>query len=209
MAVVVVPIAIVLPWLGLRLRQRLGMNQWLLALLGTATFLLFAAWETVIKSGFFSNDIMRLRMATCWIRKGMFRSSERFWMGSGFDTSNLREACNYIRPISSFGRAHNTFAQIAGNHGLLGLIGLFVFTALIVHGLWNQLHYFEHGLDWSPWTSTGWGEISLGLNLALLLCALSTTVQEFSPVNQLLIGLVAGSACVALPTGVMRGIPDS
>ena len=47
------------------------------------------------------------------------------------------------------------------------------------------------------------------MNLALLICALSTTVQEFSPVNQLLIGLVAGSACIVLPADNRSGMPEN
>ncbi|CAI8170322.1 MAG: Uncharacterised protein [Prochlorococcus marinus str. MIT 9215] len=199
MAIAAIPVAIAIPWLGLRLAHRLSRKQLIFSLFTAVSLFALGAWELVIKAGL-NSDHMRLRMANCWIRQGMFRSLKRIWFGSGFDTSSIREACHYVRPGQSFGHAHNTFAQIAGNHGLLGLIVLFAFTTLIVHGLWRQLHHFEQRLDWSPWSSTVWAEISLGLNLALLFCALSTTVQEFSPVNQLLIGLVGGSACVALPT---------
>jgi len=204
MAIAAIPIAIALPWLILRLARRLTQRQWIFSLLTTAGVLTFGAW----KLAELEHDAMRIRMAFCWVRSGMLSSAKGFWFGSGFDTSNLREACHYIRPTKSFGHAHSTIAQIAGNHGVLGLIGLVALTALIVHGLWSQLHHFDHRLDWSPWRSTGWGEISLGLNFALLFCALSTTVQEFSPVNQLLIGLVAGSACVAIPADIRNLIPN-
>ena len=106
-------------------------------------------------------------------------------------------------------KSPSSTAQIAGNHGLLGLIGLFAFTALIVHGLWRQLQANQHRLNWSPWDSTNWAEISLGLNVALLFCAFSTTVQEFSPMNQLLIGLVAGAACIELPMGNRPGMTEN
>ena len=208
MAVVAVPLAVVLPWLGLRLHQRFTLKQWLISLMTATILLAFAAWEWVIKSGI-GSDAMRLRIAKCWIRQGMFRSTERFWMGSGYDTSSISEACQYINPDNSFGHAHNTIAQIAGNHGLLGLLGLIGFTALVLSGLWRQLQLQGLRLDWSPWNSTQWGEISLGLNLALLLCALATTVQEFSPVNQLLIGLVAGSACIAISDEIRPGMTES
>ena len=137
---------------------------------------------------------MRLRQISCWIRKGMFESAERFWMGSGYNTNSLREACHYVNPEKSFGHAHNTLAQIAGNHGLLGLIGLGALIALIMNGIWRQNRISGVHLSWLPWYSTTFGEINTALNLALLMCATSTTVQEFSPVNQVLIGLVAGSA---------------
>ena len=207
MAIATIPVAIALPWLGLRLAHRLTRKQWLFSLLTTVSLFAFGAWELTIKAGL-TSDVMRLRMANCWISQGMLSSWERLWFGSGFDTSRIREACHYIRPGQSFGHAHNTIAQIAGNHGLLGLTVLIAFTALIVHGLWRQLQPQQHQLEWSPWSSTNWAEISLGLNLALLFCALSTTVQEFSPVNQFLIGLVAGSACIALPARIRQGMPE-
>ena len=195
MAMVAMPTAVLLSWLVLRLRQRFTLKQWLISVVTASPLLALLAWEWVIKSGL-ESDVMRVRIATCWIRRSMFRSTERFWMGAGYDTSSLREACHHINPDRSFGHAHNTIAQIAGNHGLLGLISLLGFTALIAFGLWRQLQMEHQPLKWSPWTTTQWSEVSLGLNLALLICALSTTVQEFSPVNQVLIGLVAGAACV-------------
>ena len=208
MAVVAVPIAILLPWLGLRLRQRFTRKQRLISVMTASALLAFIAWEWVIKAGL-GSDVMRVRIAICWIRRGMFRSTERFWMGSGYDTSSIREACHHINPDRSFGHAHNTIAQIAGNHGLLGLIGLLGLTALIGVGLWRQLQTTPQPLKWSPWTTTQWSEVSLGLNLALLICALSTTVQEFSPVNQWLIGLIAGSACVMCPRHIGTGMTEN
>lgn len=195
MAILAVPMAVVLPWLGLRLCHRMKRRQWVLSLLGVGSLLGVAAWKLVIAPDI-GSDTMRLRMASCWVRKGMLKSTERFWMGSGYDTSGLREACESVRPGLSFGHAHNTWAQVAGNHGLLGLIVLMALTGLILRGLWAQEIAVSARRNWSPWDSTNWSEISLGLNLALLFCALSTTVQEFSPLNQLLIGLVAGAACI-------------
>ena len=196
MAVLAVPLAIGLPWLTIRLSHRLTPRQVVLSLLGAGSLLSAFAWNLVIKKGFFTSDVMRLRMASCWIRKGMLNFSERLLMGSGYDTSGLREACESVRPGHSFGHAHNTVAQIAGNHGLLGLIVLLALTGSILRGLWRQRRTESTLLGWSPWGTTSWFEISLALNLALVFCALSTTVQEFSPVNQLLIGLVAGAACI-------------
>ena len=195
MAILAMPLAVALPWLGLRLCHRMKRSQWVLILMGAGSLLGAAAWKLVIAPDI-GSDTMRLRMASCWVRKGMLKSTERFWMGSGYDTSGLREACESVRPGLSFGHAHNTWAQVAGNHGLLGLIVLMALTGLILRGLWTQEMAVTATRNWSPWDSTNWSEISLGLNLALLFCALSTTVQEFSPLNQLLIGLVAGAACI-------------
>ena len=195
MAVIAIPIGILLPWLGLRLHQRFNSKILVISLISTATVVAIAAWELVIKHDL-GSDAMRIQQASCWIHQGMLKSAERFWMGSGYDTNSLREACHYINPDRSFGHAHNTIAQIAGNHGLLGLIGLISFTALIIHGLWKQVQAQSDHLSWSPWVSMNWSEVSLAFNLALLFCALSTTVQEFSPVNQVLIGIVAGMACM-------------
>jgi len=194
MAILAVPLSIGLPWLILRLQHRLTQRQCVLCLLGVGGLLGAAAWSVIAPD--IGSDTMRLRMASCWIREGMLKSGERLWMGSGYDTSGLREACESVRPGLSFGHAHNTLAQIAGNHGVLGLIVLLALTCLILQGLWRQRRTDATPLSWSPWDATTWSEISLGLNLALLGCALATTVQEFSPVNQLLIGLVAGAACV-------------
>ena len=44
--------------------------------------------------------------------------------------------------------------------------------------------------------------------LGLVVCTLSTTVHEFSPVNQLLIGLIAGSACIN-PTAMQQELNES
>ena len=195
MAILAVPLAIALPWLGLRLRHHMRRRQWVLSLIAVGSLLGAAAWKLVIAPDI-GSDAMRLQMASCWVRKGMLKSTERFWMGSGYDTSGLREACESVRPGLSFGHAHNTWAQVAGNHGLLGLIVLMALSGLILQGLWTQQMAVSAARNWSPWNSTNWSEISLGLNLALLFCALSTTVQEFSPINQLLIGLVAGTACI-------------
>ena len=196
MAIIAVTIGVLLPWLGLRLHQRLSPKRLTVSLITTTTVIAIAAWELVVKHDL-GSDAMRLQQASCWIRQGMLKSAERFWMGSGYDTNSLREACHYINPDRSFGHAHNTIAQIAGNHGLLGLIGLVSFTALIIDGLWKQVQTKSNHLTWSPWGSTNWSEISLAFNLALIFCALSTTVQEFSPVNQVLIGIVAGMACLS------------
>jgi len=207
MAVATIPIAILLPWLGLRVHHNFTVKHMLISVVTVSSLLAFAAWEWVIKAGL-GSDVMRIRMATCWIRKGMFSSLERFWMGSGYETDKLREACEFVRPGESFGHAHNTMAHIAGNHGLLGLIGLFAFTALVVHGLRRQRPTTHKRMAWSPWRSTDWAEISFGFNLALLFCALSTTVQIASPMNQLLIGLVAGSACVKATVDISPQVPD-
>ena len=206
MAVVAVPFAIGLPWLALRLRRRLTRRQGILSLLGVGGLFSAVAWKLVIEKSFASSDVLRLRMASCWISKGMLQSGERIVMGSGYDTSGLREACEFVRPGQSFGHAHNTLAQIAGNHGALGLIVVIGITTLIIRGLWhqhNQQVAVSAPLDWSPWRSTSWLEASLGINLGLLICTLSTTVHEFSPVNQLLIGVMAGSACIN-PTAMQQ-----
>ena len=117
--------------------------------------------------------------------------------------SNLEAQLRDFRLQLSHGRGALTI------DGLLGLIGLLGLTALIAVGLWRQLQTTPQPLKWSPWTTTQWSEVSLGLNLALLICALSTTVQEFSPVNQWLIGLIAGSACVACPRHIGTGMLEN
>ncbi len=198
MAIIAVPIAIFIPWFWMRIKNRLSTKQLIIASIAALGLTGSFAWHFVIAESFASSDSMRLRMATCWIRQGMLKSAERFWLGTGFDSSKLREACEYIRPGNNFGHAHNTFANIAGHHGLLGLIVLISLLILVAYGLWRQQRASTQILSWSPFNSTNWSEISLGLNLTLLIFAVSTTAYVFSPINQLLIGLITGSALVNL-----------
>ena len=197
MAIIAVPIAIFIPWLWMRINNRLSAKQLIVASIAALGVTGISAWHFVIAKNFqtlTSSDVMRLRMATCWIRQGMLKPTERFWIGTGFDSAKLSEACEYIRPGHPFGHAHNTIANIAGHHGLLGLIVLTSFSISVAYGLWRQQRASAEILSWSPFNSTSWAEISLGLNLTLLLFTASTTIYVFSPINQVLIGLVAGSA---------------
>ena len=148
----------------------------------------------MIAKSFAESDVLRLRMASCRIHEGMLKPTERFWIGTGFDSAKLSEACEYIRPGHPFGHAHNTFANIAGHHGLLGLIVLLSILILVTYGLWHQQRASTQIISWSPFNSTSWAEISLGLNLTLLIFAASTTIYVSSPINQILTGLAAGSA---------------
>ena len=194
MAIIAVPIAIFVPWLWVRINNRLSTKQLIIASIAALGLTGSFAWHFVIAKSFATSDVMRLRMASCWIHRGMLKPTERFWIGTGFDSAKLSEACEYIRPGHPFGHAHNTFANIAGHHGLLGLIVLISFSVLVAYGLWRQQRASTQILSWSPFNSTSWAEISLGLNLTLLIFAASTTIYIFSPINQILIGLVAGSA---------------
>jgi O-antigen ligase len=194
MAIIAVPIAIFVPWLWVRINNRLSTKQLIIASIAALGLTGSFAWHFVIAKSFATSDVMRLRMASCWIHRGMLKPTERLWIGTGFDSAKLSEACEYIRPGHPFGHAHNTFANIAGHHGLLGLIVLISFSVLVAYGLWRQQRASTQILSWSPFNSTSWAEISLGLNLTLLIFAASTTIYIFSPINQILIGLVAGSA---------------
>jgi O-antigen ligase len=194
MAIIAVPIAIFVPWLWMRINNRLSTKQLIFASIAALGLTGSLAWLFVIKKSFATSDVMRLRMASCWIHKGMLKPTERFWIGTGFDSAKLREACEYIRPGNPFGHAHNTFANVAGHHGLLGLIVLLSLLILVTYGLWRHQQASTQILSWSPFNSTSWAEISLGLNLTLLIFAVSTTIYVFSPINQVLIGLAAGSA---------------
>ncbi|ABI45657.1 O-antigen ligase [Synechococcus sp. CC9311] len=194
MAIIAVPIAISIPWLWMRINNRLSAKQLIITSIATLGLTGSLAWHFVIAKGFASSDVMRLRMASCWIDKGMLKPTERFWIGTGFDSAKLREACEYIRPGSPFGHAHNTLANIAGHHGLLGIIVLISFSMLVAYGLLRQQRVSTKIFSWPPFNSTSWAEISLGLNLTLLIFAASTTIYVSSPINQVLIGLGAGSA---------------
>ena len=194
MAIIAVPSAIFIPWLWTRINKRLSTKQLIITSIAALGLTGSLAWHFVLAKGFAASDVMRMRMATCWIHQGMLRPTERFWLGTGFNSAKLKEACEYVRPGHPFGHAHNTIANIAGHHGLLGLIVLTSFSISVAYGLWRQQRASAEILSWSPFNSTSWAEISLGLNLTLLLFTASTTIYVFSPINQVLIGLVAGSA---------------
>ena len=194
MAIIAVPIAIFVPWLWMRINNRLSAKQLIITSIATLGLTGSLAWHFVIAKSFAESDVLRLRMASCWIHEGMLKPTERFWIGTGFDSAKLSEACEYIRPGHPFGHAHNTFANIAGHHGLLGLIVLLSILILVTYGLWHQQRASTQIISWSPFNSTSWAEISLGLNLTLLIFAASTTIYVSSPINQILTGLAAGSA---------------
>ena len=97
--------------------------------------------------------------------------------------------------LGTIGHAHNTFAQIAGQHGILGIISLLILVLLVVIGLRTQLANVRGVLPLGPEGMT-WAEAALGINLALAFTSFTTTIFIYSHLNQVLIGLLAATAFV-------------
>jgi len=99
---------------------------------------LIGMWWFVIgakSTKYLTSDSHRLEAARCWL-SAMFTGSNRFLYGVGFNNEKLNSLCIYIRGEGrSMGHAHNTFAQIGGHHGLLGIIALSILLIVVVQGL--------------------------------------------------------------------------
>jgi hypothetical protein len=102
----------------------------------------------------------------------------------------------------TIGHAHNTFAHIAGQHGFLGLIALIILILLVVRGLRGQFISVQPRLPLPlSLSGTTWAEAALGVNLALALNFLATTIHISNQINQVLIGLLAATAINAVSPG--------
>lgn len=200
------PLAAFLAWFVTRLQGR--RNQMLMRfLLGAGgLFVVLLLWWFVLSPEAARNrmsDLNRMEAARCWLSI-MFSGKERFLFGSGYGSEIPNRICHHIPDFrgqyGTIGHAHNTFAHIAGQHGLLGLIALLILILLILKGLRGQF------LALRPWlprplspAATTWAEAALGLNLALALNVVATTIHISNQINQVLIGLLAASALNAWP----------
>ena len=127
----------------------------------------------------------------------MLSGRNRFIFGVGYGSEKPNQFCRHIPDfrgqLGTIGHAHNTFAQMGGQHGILGILALFIVVALVALGLRRQLGGLRVRLPLGP-GATPWAEVSLGLNLALAFNALATTIHISNQVNQVLIGLLAATA---------------
>ena len=198
------PISILAAWAALRLRNR---SHWMkiVALASTVALgLVIALWWFVLGPDRLRNqgsDLHRLDAASCWFSL-MFTGDNRLLLGVGYGSEKANRIChhvpNYAGVEGAIGHAHNTVAQIGGHLGLLGLVALALVLALLVQGLTRQLLAVTRPLPWDFAGST-WAEAALGLNLALAINALATTIFRSNQVNQCLIGLLAASALCRFP----------
>lgn len=203
-AQVAVPLAAAASWLALRLQGRPKPLQRRVLLAAIATPLALAVWWFVLGPESVDNrlsDFRRMEAARCWLSL-MASGRNRFLFGVGYGSEKPNQFCHHIPDargqLGSIGHAHNTFAQMGGQHGLLGLFALGILVLLVVLGLRRQLAGAGLRLPFGV-RGTTWAEVSLGLNLALAFNALATTIHIGSQVNQVLIGLLAATALRPLP----------
>ena len=202
------PLAAFLAWVVTRLQGRRNqmLTRFLLGACGL--FVVLLLWWFVLSPEAATNrgsDLLRMEAARCWLSI-MFSGKERFLFGVGYGSEIPNRICYHIPDFrgqfGTIGHAHNTFAHIAGQHGLLGLIALMILIVLIVQGLRGQ---FVALRPWLPrplgLAATPWAEAALGLNLTLALNAVATTIHISNQINQVLIGLLAASALHAWPPG--------
>lgn len=211
-AQVVVPLALGVSWALLRLkgRSRRLQRRVLLTVLGIP--LALALWwfgvgpEAAINR---LSDFRRMEAARCWFAL-MFSGRNRFIFGVGYGSETPNQFCRHIPDfrgeLGTIGHAHNTVAQMAGQHGILGILALVLVVLLVVLGLRRQLSGVQVRLPLGL-GATPWAEVSLGLNLAMAFNALATTIHISNQVNQVLIGLLAATALRASPSGALA--PES
>lgn len=199
-----VPLALVASWLVLMLKGRPKRFNRRVLLAVISTPLVLAFWWFVVGPEAAENrmsDFRRMEAARCWLSM-MVSGRNRFIFGVGYGSEKPNRFCHHIvdfrGELGTIGHAHNTFAQMAGQHGILGILALVIVIVLVVLGLRRQLGGLRVTLPLRPGT-TPWAQVSLGLNFALAFNALVTTIHISNQVNQVLIGLLAATALRSAP----------
>jgi O-antigen ligase len=210
------PLAAIVAWASLRLlgRRSVKLPRFLLA--AGSAFLALLMWWFVFSPESARNrmsDFFRLEAARCWFSI-MFSGRNRFIWGVGYGSETPNRICYHIPDargeLGTIGHAHNTLAHIAGQHGMLGLVALFILLLIVGVGLRNQCRSIRLSLPLPLRTPLmPWAEVTLGLNLAILFNFLATTVHRSHQINQVLIGMLAASALsIPLPTDAGPSAPE-
>jgi hypothetical protein len=198
------PISILFAWAALRLHNR---SHWLkaAALASSAALgLAIGLWWFVLGPDRLRHqisDLHRLEAARCWLSL-LFTGDNRMLYGIGYGSEKANRICQHVPNAAgvqgAIGHAHNTVAQIGGHLGLLGLLALALVLALLALGLTRQWQAITSPLPWGLPGAT-WAEAALGINLALAITSMATTIFRSNQVNQCLIGLLAATALCHLP----------
>lgn len=202
------PLAALLAWSLLRLQGRRNTMLFRLLLVAGTAFVTLLLWWFVFSPDAAQNrlsDFFRMEAARCWLSI-MFSGHNRFIWGIGYGSEIPNRICYHIPDFrgqyGTIGHAHNTFAHIAGQHGLLGLIALLILILLVVRGLRGQFTSVQPHLPLPlSLSGTSWAEAALGVNLALALNFLATTIHISNQINQVLIGLLAATAINSFSPG--------
>jgi hypothetical protein len=211
---VAVPLAAGAAWLVLHLKGRSKRLQQRLLLAAIGTPIALALWWFQVGPETGDNrlsDVRRMEAARCWLSL-MFSGRNRFLFGVGYGSEKPNQFCYHIPDargqLGSIGHAHNTFAQMGGQHGILGILALLLVVLLVVLGLRRQLGAVAFRLPLGLQATT-WAEASLGFNIALAFNALATTIHIGNQVNQVLIGLLAATALRASPSVWLGGAANA
>ncbi len=146
-------------------------------------------------AGFWS-DLVRVNLFKCWIGT-LFTGHNRLIYGTGHTTEFIRTYCTSDKiflfgdssPSRTFDYAHNTFAQVIGLYGLLGLTALVVLTVVYVRGL--RLNFVkERDSLKSSLRRSSWTEVTLATMVSTLICALAESSYHGDPVLQVLSGII-------------------
>ena len=137
------------------------------------------------------SDRGRFETALCWVSQPLRRGADKALLGLGYNRSvQVRCGGKRVSALVEVGRpeglphAHNLFAQVFAENGLLGLASLLVVLGLLV---WRLRLIFAGVAGWAQAEIT----VLFGLPLLvyLLLNGLVSSFQIFLMSNQLLIGL--------------------
>lgn len=138
------------------------------------------------------SDRGRVDTALCWMRQPARRGDKKFVFGLGYN-ENVQRYCNgrKIASLREAGRpeglphAHNSFAQIAAENGLLGVLSFLALMALVL----RQLFWPDPRIQVSHAYATRMFCFAVPLLGYLLLTGMVSSFQLFLMSNQLLIGL--------------------
>lgn len=209
LSVAAAPLSIFIAWSVLRIKARSKKLQSIVIGLYAILFSGLGLWWFLLSPSSAINraaDYYRLEAARCWLSI-LFSGTNRFIYGVGYGADKANEICHHIPDfrgeLGTIGHAHNTFAQMAGQHGILGIIALVIFVSLVFVGLRNQLSKVQEVLPLGPEGMT-WAEAALGINLALAFTSFTTTIFIYSQLNQVLIGLLAATSLASPPSTIEK-----
>ncbi len=209
LSVAAAPLSILLAWSVLRLKARSKKLQDIVIGIYAIIFSGLGFWWFLFSPDSATNraaDYYRLEAARCWFSM-IFSGNNRFIYGVGYGVDKANKMCHHIpdfrKELGTIGHAHNTFAQMAGQHGILGIIALVIFASLVFVGLRTQLSKVQEVLPLGPEAMT-WAEAALGINLALAFTSFTTTIFIYSHLNQVLIGLLAATSLASPPSTIEK-----
>ena len=181
--------------------QRLSRRRQLISLTAVGSGVISSLWLLAIRPQLLSGesfwtDFGRINMAKCWI-SSLFTGNNRLIYGTGHSTTFISHYCTldkilpWENAVPSYSYAHNTFAQILGLYGLLGLTALILLAAIYLRALRLNVRHERRILSGS-WFTPSWTEVTLAALVATLICAFAESSYHGDPVLQVLSGILIG-----------------